>query len=289
MNSRIVRGGAAVAALVLAGITLSTPAFAADDAKLSVVHGIPGVTVDVWVNGALTLDDFAPSTIAGPLSLPAATYSVAITASDATAATDKVVLGPVDLPLAAGSNSTAVAYLGTDGKPAAKLFNNDISNTAAGEGRLTVRHVANAPAVDVLANGTAAISGLKNAEEKVLNLPEGTISAGVAAAGTTTPVLIGPADVPVMSGVNTIVYAYGSAADGNLALAVQTIEGLSAAPKGVPAGEAGLAATNTQENAGLPLGELAVVSILVLGTLTTLGVVRSSRVRASRANDTSAR
>ncbi len=47
MNSRIVRGGAAVAALVLAGITLSTPAFAADDAKLSVVHGIPGVTVDV--------------------------------------------------------------------------------------------------------------------------------------------------------------------------------------------------------------------------------------------------
>lgn len=271
MNARIVRGSAATAALVLAGLTLSTPAFAADDAQLSVVHGIPGVTVDVWVNGELTLDDFTPSTIAGPLALPAATYSVAITESDATAATDKVVLGPVDLPLAAGSNSTAVAFLGTDGKPTAKLFNNDIAETAAGEGRLTVRHVANAPAVDVLANGTAAISGLKNAEEKVLNLPEGTISAEVVAAGTTTPALLGPADVPVTNGANTIVYAYGSAEDSTLALAVQTVDGLAAAPHGVPAGQTG-AAAQPPVNGGLVAG---VVGLVALGAIAAVRIVKT--------------
>ncbi len=259
MNARILRGGMAAAVLV-AGVASASPAFAADDAKLSVVHGIPGATVDVWVNGALTLDDFTPSTVAGPLSLAAGTYSVAITASDATSATDKVVLGPIDLPLGAGTNSTAVAFLGTDGKPTAKLFSNDISKTEAGKGRLTVRHVANAPAVDVLANGAAAITGLNNPDEKVLNLAEGTISASVVAAGTTTPALLGPADVPIKSGVNTIVYAYGSAADKSLALAVQTIDGLAAAPHSVPAGEAGLAAASSF-NGGM-LAALGAASLL---------------------------
>ena len=65
----------------------------------------------------------------------------------------------------------------------------------------------------------------------------------VAAAGTTDPV-IGPADVDVAEGVSTIVYAWGSLEDDNLALAVQTIGGLHSTPEGVPAGVAGLAATN---------------------------------------------
>ncbi|MET1044745.1 MAG: DUF4397 domain-containing protein, partial [Microbacteriaceae bacterium] len=51
----------------------------------------------------------------------------------------------------------------------------------------------------------------------------GSISAAVAAAGTTDPV-IGPADVSVTEGVNTIVYAWGSLSDGTLGLAVQSID-----------------------------------------------------------------
>jgi len=45
----------------------------------------------------------------------------------------------------------------------------------------------------------------------------------VAAAGTTAPV-IEPADVTVEAGKNTIVYAWGSLADGNLAVAVQVVD-----------------------------------------------------------------
>ncbi len=237
MRTRIFAGSVAGLALVLAG---ALPASAADnDASLSVLHGVPGLTVDVWVNGERTLDDFKPGDLAGPLMLAPGTYTVAITAADAADASSPAI-GPVDLPLAANMSYTAVAHLTADGKPTATLFTNDISTTKAGEGRLTVRHVAAAPAVDILAGGTPVITDLVNPKESILNLAAGTVSASVAATGTTAPV-IGPADVTVKEGVNTIVYAWGSLADSNLALAVQTIDGLHSAPTGVPSGELGLA------------------------------------------------
>ena len=142
--------------------------------------------------------------------------------------------------LKAGGNYTAVAHLNENGDPTATLFTNDTSKTDAGQGRLTVRHTAAAPAVDILAGGDAVISDLSNPDEKVLDLDAGTVEAAVAAAGTTDPV-IGPADVTVAEGKNTIVYAWGSLEDDNLKLAIQTISGLHSPPHGVNAGEAGLA------------------------------------------------
>lgn len=191
-------------------------------AALSVFHGVPGLTVDVYVNGALTLDNFEPGTFAGPLELPAGTYSVAVTAADAVDASAPVI-GPVDLALKRGKNYTAVAHLTEAGAPTASLFTNDTRRVKRGDGRLTVRHVAAAPAVDVLAGGAVAIAGLTNPNEAKLKLPAGTISAAVAAAGTTAP-LIGPADIEIAKRTNTIVYAWGSLEAGNLAVAVQTVD-----------------------------------------------------------------
>ncbi len=254
---------AAIGAGALVALGAVAPANAAEGAaKLSVLHGVPGLTVDVYVNDALTLDNFEPGDLAGPLELPAGTYSVAITASDAADASAPAI-GPIDLPLEAGKDYTAVAHLTEAGDPTATLFTNDISQTAAGEGRLTVRHVAAAPAVDVLAGGAPVITNLTNPNEQLLNLPAGVVSASVAAAGTTDPV-IGPADVDVAEGVNTIVYAWGSLEDDNLALAVQTIGGLHSSPEGVPAGVAGLAATNAP---GAGSGTWLVIGGAVLAAL----------------------
>ncbi len=245
-----------IAASSLALLGLALPAQAADNAKLSVLHGVPDLTVDVYVNGDLTLDDFKPGDLAGPLDLPAGTYSVAITAADAADASSPV-LGPIDLPLAAGNNYTAVAHLKADGTPTASLFTNDISAVAAGEGRLTVRHVAAAPAVDVLAGGSAVVTNLANPDEAKLDIPAGTVSAAVAATGTTAPVL-GPADVNVKEGANTIVYAWGSLENENLALASQVIDGLGSAPHGVPTGQVEVVERNAS------LGLFAGLGLLML-------------------------
>ena len=195
-----------------------------DPAQLSVLHGVPGLTVDVWVNGNLTLDDFTPGTLAGPLELAAGDYQIAITAADATSA-DNPVIGPVNVELDEGRNYTAVAHLDADGTPTASLFTNDTKAPRNDQkGKLTVRHVAAAPAVDVLAGGVPVIEGLSNPDEAKLKLKAGTISATVAAAGTTDPV-IGPADITVEGGKSTIVYAWGSLADGTLAVATQVVDG----------------------------------------------------------------
>ncbi|WJH23818.1 DUF4397 domain-containing protein [Pseudarthrobacter defluvii] len=195
-----------------------------DPAQLSVLHAVPGLTVDVWVNGNLTLDDFTPGTLAGPLELAAGDYQIAITAADATSA-DNPVIGPVNVELDEGRNYTAVAHLDADGTPTASLFTNDTKAPRNDQkGKLTVRHVAAAPAVDVLAGGVPVIEGLSNPDEAKLKLKAGTISATVAAAGTTDPV-IGPADITVQGGKNTIVYAWGSLADGTLAVATQVVDG----------------------------------------------------------------
>lgn len=268
MRARIVAGGAAG---LIALTAMAAPAAADSHAELSVLHGVPGLTVDVWVNGERTLDDFTPGTLAGPLDLPAGTYTVAITAADAADASSPAI-GPVDLPLESGKSYTAVAHLDAEGTATAALFTNDTSATAAGEGRLTVRHVAAAPAVDILAGDTAVITNLANPDEQILNLPAGTVSAAVAATGTTDPV-IGPADVTVTEGVNTIVYAWGSLTDDNLALAVQTIEGLHSSPAGVPTGQVGLVADPVGPS--VPAWSYALVAILV--GLTLAFTMRSRR------------
>lgn len=274
MRNKTLAGIAAGAVIVL-GMGVPAGAAAADSASLSVLHGIPDTPVDVWVNGELTLDDFQPGDLAGPLDLPAGDYEVALTAPDAADASSPV-LGPVTVTLSAATSYTAVAHLSETGDPTVTPFVNDTSAIAAGEGRLTVRHVAAAPAVDVLAGGTAVVQDLANPEEATLALPVGTVSASVAATGTTEPVL-GPADVSIEDGVLTIAYAWGSLEDGNLALAVQTISGLHSAPDGVHSGTGGqLAARDASVSSLLLLGGL----LLVAGAAT--GVVFSRRARAER-------
>jgi len=240
-----------------AGLAAAPAASAADDAQLSVFHAVPDTTVDVYVNGALTLDDFTPGSMAGPLSLPAGSYELAITAADAADASAPII-GPVSAQLTAGGNFTAVANLSADGTPTANVYSNDMSTVDPGKAHLTVRHVAAAPAVDVLANGSAVITNLSNPEEKTLAVDAGTISASVAAAGTTEPV-IGPADLTLPEGVHTIVYAWGSLEDGNLALATQTIEGMESAPNAVPG-----ALPAAEDNSGAMLAAAGGLSLMAL-------------------------
>ncbi|MFK4804650.1 DUF4397 domain-containing protein [Microbacterium sp. ZW CA_36] len=265
MRKKVLAG---IAAGIVAALSVGIPANAAtnSNAVLSVLHGIPDTPVDVYVNGALTLDDFQPGDLAGPLDLPAGAYEVALTATDATDASSPV-LGPVTLTLESGKNYTAVAHLNESGSPTVTPFVNDTSPTAAGEGRLTVRHVAAAPAVDVLAGGTAVIEGLANPDEASLNLPAGTIEASVAAAGTTDPVL-GPAPVDVQEGVLTIAYAWGSLEDENLALAVQTVTGLHSAPDGVNSGTGGqLAQRDMFQQSMWAIGGLVVAAAVAASAL----------------------
>lgn len=260
---------AGVAGSVLAA-TIAAPAFAdSHTADLSVLHGIPGLTVDVYVNGANTLDDFAPGDLAGPLSLPAGDYVVAITADDA-ADDSAPILGPVTLTLAAGMNYTAVAHLDAAGAPTVSFFTNDISPTAAGEGRVTVRHTAAAPAVDVFANGGVLFSNLTNPNEVMGDVPADTYEVAVGATGTpVSAAVLGPIPLVVPAGENTVVYAWGSLADDNLTVAVQSINVGAGSPAGIPSGTEGLAATGSNTTGLIVAMLLALAAVGVTARVVT--------------------
>jgi len=224
-------------------LALAAPASAAPaNGTVYVVHGIPGATVDVYVNGTKTLPTFAPGTVAGPLSLAPASYAIKIFAAgaDPTSATP-VISASVTLP--AGANVSLVANVDANGKPTLSTFVNDTTAAAAGKGRLVVRHTAAAPAVDVLANGSPAFTKLVNGNEAKADLAAGTISASVVATGTTTPALIGPANVTVTAGMATVVYAIGAPATGSVASTLGVITQqipLAGAAMVVQSGTAGL-------------------------------------------------
>lgn len=274
---RITTAGLAVG--LLAAAALASPATAAttDSAQLSVLHAIPDTPVDVYVNGERTIDDFQPGALAGPLELPAGSYEVALTAPDAADASAPV-LGPTTLTLTAGTNYTAVAHLTEAGDPGLNLFTNDTSATTPGQGRLTVRHVAAAPAVDILAGGSLVVEDLTNPNEATLNLPAGTVSAAVALAGTTDPVL-GPQDVAVEDGVLTILYAWGSAEDDTLTIAAQTVTGLHTNPDGVPSGSAGYAAQRDADTAVVVTTALIGLAMIVAAAGATVAVRRQRVAR----------
>ncbi|MGY0005523.1 DUF4397 domain-containing protein [Micromonospora sp. I033] len=231
----------AVSALTFAGVGAATagPAWAATS-TVSVVHGIPGTPVDVYVNGEKTLDNFQPGDVAGPLTLAEGEYDIALTKPGE--AVDQAILKVDDAAVPGGANISLAAHLSADGKPRITPFVNDVSKVDAGEARLIVRHTAAAPAVDVRAGGKPVFEGLTNPKEAKADVAAGTVTADVVLADTDT-VAIGPADLNLKEGTATIVYAIGSAQDKNLDLVAQTVSGLHSAPGGVPSGTGGQAGT----------------------------------------------
>ena len=229
-----------LALLVLAlAIVPATAAFAqSSEGEVIVVHGVPDLAVDIYVNGDLTFENSNFGDVFGPLALPEGSYDIEIyaTGSDPDAG-DPALSGSADLP--AGAVATIAAYLEEGGAPTLGVFVENNSSTAAGNARITARHLADFGAVDILANDGAVWEGVTNGQGADTDVPADTYNIKITAAGDPDTVAF-DADVPLAEGTNTIAYAIGSVAGGSFQVATAAISGLAEAPSGVPTGEAGL-------------------------------------------------
>jgi len=248
------------------------------DGTVTVLHGIPGdggFPVDIYVNGDYSAP-FIPglefTEFAGPVTLPAADYSIEIYAAGADPTSTDPALGPLSVTLPAGANATIEAHLDESGGATASVWVNDISEIAAGDTRLTVRHTAAAPTVDVLANDSVLFSALSNPNQAAADVPAATYNAKVVPTGATEPVVF-EADLALAEGTSTIVYAIGSLDGGSFTVAVQTITGLGVAPTGVPTGTAGLVAD------GLP------IALAIAGAAALIGLAGSGVALARRSSN----
>lgn len=222
MLSRLLVAAAITISLLCAAVPLAHAA--EDDAAVTVVHGVPGLTVDVYVNGTLAIPGFEPGTITDPLPFAPDTYDLVIVAAG----------GDPMMPAIAGSASVAagdrvsiVAHLAADGTPTISIFEDDLDLADPGQGRLIVRHTAAAPAVDAIlarqlwrwrfAAGT--LEDLENGGQASADVHAGRYDASLAPANT-TDIVFGPADVRIKRNTATIVYAVGDLAGGTFQLLV---------------------------------------------------------------------
>jgi hypothetical protein len=265
-------GATLAAAPVAVAVATAGPAAAADTGTVFVVHGVPGLNVDVYVDKKEVLSNFKPASVAGPLSLPAGTHDVAIRKAGAPATSTPAIEKSATLP--AGANVSLVAHLTAAGTPTLTPFVNPVTGLASGKARLVVRHTAAAPAVDVLANGKPVFTNVTNPQQRSADLAPGTVSAAVALAGTTKPV-IGPASLTLEAGKVSVVYAIGSAKDKTLQLVTQSLPATAKGqtlPQGANAGSGGLAAD--RGNPALAV-TLVVTGLVLAGAGATVLVVRA--------------
>lgn len=189
-----------------------------------IVHGIPGVPVDVYVNGKLTVPNFQPETILGPLTGPSGSASLAIVAAGGDPSSP-ILAGTFSF--AAGDNKTIVAHLDANGAPTVSVFDNDFSPTNGGA-RLIARHTAAAPAVDaVLLDGSGAITTrvgpLSNGQQGVIPFAPGGYTGGLTPAGTDT-VVYGPFSADLRPGYVYVSYAIGSLSGGTFKVITQVVK-----------------------------------------------------------------
>jgi hypothetical protein len=166
--------------------------------------------VKVCVDGKAVVDHFRyGSTIVGA-ALPATTHRVRVVAAGKACRSSAIVKSAYTL--AAGRNYTIVANLNAHGSPNLKAFVNNVRPTAHGKARVTVRHTADAPAVNVWAGRTKIIGGTHFTwgRSATLAVPAGRYVVRVSLPKSTKAV-IGPARASLAAGRAYQVYAVGLA------------------------------------------------------------------------------
>ncbi|HYN31599.1 MAG TPA: DUF4397 domain-containing protein [Ilumatobacteraceae bacterium] len=227
--------GVAVVAAALIAVPAGMPS-AQEPVTVMLLHGIPGVTVDVAVDGAVVIPGFEPGDMQDLSSFAGQTLE---NVEVRVAGTTDVAIGPVaEFPVPASGNWTVVAHLDAEGTPTITPFENDTDAVDDGSGRLTVVHVAAAPAVDVVLGDARPVENISNGEAQSLVLPAGEIAGAEVAPTGGDPIAPVPT-VSVVSGENLTVYAVGSLADDTFTFYTQTIAldsaGSSAPGDGTPA------------------------------------------------------
>lgn len=206
---------------------------------VTIVHGLPRFTADVYVNGELLLSGFKAESTTDPLTLEEGEYDIAIrnvgSAPDSEPALQDVIT------LGAGLNVSIVAHLDETGTPALTVFDNDLSQIPPGESRLVMRHQAAAPAVDVMSDGETLLTDVASGAEAETNLAVATHEVAVAEAGGGEE-FVEPTALEFEEGAAQVLYLIGSAEEDTLDLMVQTVSGLQSAPASVATGDGGLAA-----------------------------------------------
>jgi len=218
-------------------LLLPSTAFAANhnSAEIVVVHGVPGLEVDILIDGAtsaLTGVNYGDTAV---ISVPAGSYVLGVAAAGST---DAILTANATVD--AGASYSVVAHLDTNGDPQLSVFVN--TNTTAG---IQPFHAANFVPVSIIAGGAIVLDNVANGDTAHIAATGVVPGVGIGAAGS-TDAAISLGDVTVPQNSVVLAYAVGPNTGNDLPDVFTVVISVVDAhvPTGVPAGDAGLAATS---------------------------------------------
>jgi hypothetical protein len=216
---------------------LAAYSFAADNAYLYIVHGIPGrdiadnlnpgFPIDVLIDGKECLArGLTFANTSGPLSFAAGTYDVQISEDNTLAPCTNPVILDSEVTLKAGENVSAVAAI-SGGEPTLLLFTDNLASVPPGNARFVIAEAADAPALQatltqlyVKSPRTFTVMVSPGTQQKI-GVPFGTYLVQVVATSSAT--VLASEQIDLIDQSVTFTYAAGEAANNSVGLVNRTV------------------------------------------------------------------
>jgi hypothetical protein len=248
---------------------LAVPADAAASGSVYVVQGLPGRSLDITIDGRTVATGVQGAEVVGPFGV--ASGQRMITARQG----GKVVISR-QLTVGSGANLDAVIHqpVSPTGAPVLTSYANKLNSIPKDKAALRVAHDAAVGPADIRVNGKVLFANVANGESLDVVVPAATYSVEIVPAGATSPVVLGPLDLPAKAGYLTRVFAIGDPNTKTMKVALGTIklpQSGSGKPGEVNTGTGGQAAELNQahsSSAGL------LVVIVLAGLLAAAVTVR---------------
>lgn len=228
-----------VATLAMLALAPAQPgSAAAGTARVTVIQAVPGVAVDVSVDGRSVAQDSAVGDVLGPFELAPGAHDIAFSG-------DGVDVEST-LEVRAGAASDVVLHLPAEvgGEPLVHSYAAPDDPIGPGKARVLLAHTATVAPADVQVDGQTVFTNIANGEFADADVPAGSIEVALLPSGSVTDPILGPLDVSLEAGTLSMIYAYGNPRDSSMNVIAHTAELApdgSVQPTRIDTGSAGLA------------------------------------------------
>jgi hypothetical protein len=211
---------AASSALLLPLLATGTPGQAAGPVKalanVTVIQAVPGVTVDVSVDGRSVATGAEVGDVLGPFELSPGGHEVTFTGPGVDVASS--------LEVATGASTDVVLHLPAEvgGDPVVHSYDAPTGAIGPDKARVVLAHTATVAPADVRVNGETVFTNIANGEFAEAEVPAGTHEVALLPSGSTADPILGPLDVALEARTLSMIYAYGNPRDGSMNVIAHT-------------------------------------------------------------------
>jgi hypothetical protein len=207
------------AVVAAAPVALTVPAEAAAGANLYFVQGLPGKTLNISVDGHQVAAGVAGGKLVGPFGVASGKRMITVTQGSRTVIQREVTAG-------SGASLDVVIHqpVSPNGAPLLTTYPNKLTAVPKDKAGLRVAHDAAVGPADILVNGKVLFQNVANGESLDVVVPAATYKVEIVPTGATSPVVLGPLDLPVQAGYLTRVFAIGAPSQKTMTVALGTIK-----------------------------------------------------------------